>query len=128
MIDETLKLKRSADQAVTTMVMNMRQPDHTTADASEGPDMEIDNDNAASPAGLAVDSLDGADRQRLYELRDAVRTAFKTGLGSRQNAPAEWIGESRVERYRLTGSKTPRSDNAEGSGIRNRGRIRLAPR
>lgn len=30
--------------------------------------------------------------QRL-ELEDAVRVGVKAGMGSRQNAPAEWIGE-----------------------------------
>lgn len=32
-------------------------------------------------------------RMRMFELEEAVRTGFKTGMGSRQNAPAEWIAK-----------------------------------
>ena len=43
-------------------------------------------------ADSAKVELDKADKGRFYELRDAVHNGFKAGLGSRQNAPAEWIG------------------------------------
>lgn len=61
--------------------------------------MQIDSDQVDTAATdidstLLVDSLGAKDRDRLLELRDAVRVGFKAGLGSRQNAPAEWIGES----------------------------------
>ena len=66
MIDETLKLKRFADSAVTGLFVS----------------------NAASPTGMNKE-----DRVHSSDLRDAVHVGFKKGLGSRQNAPAEWIGQ-----------------------------------
>lgn len=64
MIDGSLELKRFADGAV-------RKPF-----SKEGPS----------------DSLGSEDARQLIELQDAIRVGFKAGMGSRQNAPAEWIG------------------------------------
>jgi cullin 4 len=68
MIDETLKLKRFADSSASGLF-----------GAKTGDDTD-------------TDALNQDDRVRFYDLRDAIHNGFKAGLGSRQNAPAEWIG------------------------------------
>lgn len=68
MIDGTLKLKRFADGVVASLV---------AADPSAS-----DSEVARKARGSAQ-----------IELEDAVRNGFKAGMGSRQNAPAEWLGE-----------------------------------
>lgn len=65
MIEESLKLKRFADSAVAGL---FGDADDTASTSKE-------------------------ERARSSELRDAVHVGFKKGLGSRQNAPAEWIGQ-----------------------------------
>lgn len=49
---------------------------------------------AVDEEGIEEADLSSLDAARLLELRDAVRSGFKGGMGSRQNAPAEWIGTS----------------------------------
>lgn len=64
MIDGSLELKRFADGAV----------------------MKPFSKESPSTA------LSSQDARQLIELQDAIRLGFKAGMGSRQNAPAEWIG------------------------------------
>ena len=69
MIDQTLTLRRFTNKAVAALFSRK----------------EIDVEGEGNTASRE-------DKQRQLELEDAVRTGFKKGLGSRQNAPAEWIG------------------------------------
>lgn len=69
MIDETLQLKRFADSSASGL-------------------FGLDSSDPDKMAGMARE-----DKDRFYELRDAIHNGFKAGLGSRQNAPAEWIGK-----------------------------------
>ena len=75
MIEGTLTLKRFADKAIKGLLAK------EDVVMTEG-DLDI-----------PVQSLT-IQKDRQIELEDAVRSGFKQGLGSRQNAPAEWIGES----------------------------------
>lgn len=149
MIEETLKLKKFTDKAVTELFIPAKTgaPEFSTGDTAKsettspnkvsavhpetskpipslkigaeddvkedpkpingrGEDdedkMELDDmehPNDANPEEELIDEteeviLPPLDRSRQLELQDAVRAGFKAGMGSRQNAPAEWIGTS----------------------------------
>ena len=85
MIDGTLTLKRFADKAVSGLF----DPDTTT---TSRPTLTAADMVNIKPTG-GEDDARGEVRRRL-ELEDAIRVGFKLGMGSRQNAPAEWIGSS----------------------------------
>lgn len=76
MIEGTLNFKRFADKAVSGLL------------AKE--DAKVAEDELEVP----LQSLTVQEQDRQIELEDAVRSGLKQGLGSRQNAPAEWIGQS----------------------------------
>lgn len=77
MIEQTLKLKRFAD--------------HSVAGLFRG-------DSASEVADEVDGSHVGINReQRKSELEDAIRKGCRAGLGSRENAPAEWIGQSEIK-------------------------------
>ncbi|WVW86443.1 hypothetical protein I302_108491 [Kwoniella bestiolae CBS 10118] len=78
MIDGTLKLKRFIDKAIS----NLFEPAHENA--IEEQDKKDQKD---------VIERKRLRRNRQFELEEASRTGFKKGLGSRQNAPAEWIAK-----------------------------------
>lgn len=65
------------------------------------------------------------DSNNRKDLEEAVRTGFKLGMGSRQNAPAEWIGEFHniMQTDDFSPSETPRFHDAQGSRFRNRGGV-----
>jgi cullin-4 len=79
MIDSVLKLKRFVDKAVAGLWEIPAKP----IEATEDGDIEMED----------APKLSQEERGKQLELEDAVRTGFKAGLGSRKNAPAEWIGE-----------------------------------
>ena len=66
MIEGTLTLKRFVDKTLAGL-------------------FEIDS--------TSEEERDSDERSRELDLEDAVRVGFKEGIGSRQNAPAEWIGK-----------------------------------
>ncbi|KAK4685778.1 hypothetical protein P7C73_g4368, partial [Tremellales sp. Uapishka_1] len=72
MIESTLALKRFTDRAV--------------ADLFPEEDIIVEDE-------VAINPQDGLERSREMDLEDAIRNGFKTGMGSRQNAPAEWIAK-----------------------------------
>lgn len=81
MIESTLVLKRFADGAIKSLF--------------EKGDIDMDNagDSAVDDKAAIVGFENGSlERARQIELDDAIRVGFKAGMGSRQNAPAEWIG------------------------------------
>jgi cullin-4 len=74
MIEATVALKRFADTAVRTL---------------------FKEDDTNSPIStLRPAKTFQQNRAQEIELEDAIRVGFKAGMGSRQNAPAEWIGRS----------------------------------
>lgn len=79
MIDSTLKLKRFIDKSVAGLFAAPVRTIHAKGDE----DVEMED----------KPKLSAEERNKQLELEDAVRSGFKAGLGSRQNAPAEWIGE-----------------------------------
>jgi len=98
MIDSTLKLKRFADRAVASLFHTAVKVIHSDAKEDQGDVDDVDmEDSNGSSSGNGKDKkkakVSGEDRTRQLELEEAVRSGFKAGLGSRQNAPAEWIGE-----------------------------------
>jgi cullin-4 len=82
MIDQTLKLKRFADRSVSSLF---------PSESSDNDEEERNGDDEEQD-----DPMEGRlDRaQRKSELEDAIRKGCRAGMGSRENAPAEWIGES----------------------------------
>ena len=102
MIEETLDLKRFADRSVAGLF-----------DEDEDEILDEDGDQAAAggrsawhdaeddkiAASRAQQQL-AAGRQeqglRRVDLEDAIRNGFRRGISSRENAPAEWIGECEV--------------------------------
>ncbi|WVF67352.1 hypothetical protein IAT40_002107 [Kwoniella sp. CBS 6097] len=86
MIDGTLKLKRFANEAVSAL-FNELDPTNakTEVEVVEGPQGDKENKEEQE--------LKRVKRSRQFELEEAVRTGFKAGMGSRQNAPAEWIAK-----------------------------------
>lgn len=75
MIEQTLKLKRFADRSVASLFNA-----EVTQEDEEDPEVQIET------------RMDRA--QQKSELEDAIRKGCRAGMGSRENAPAEWIGES----------------------------------
>ncbi|ORX40484.1 putative ubiquitin-protein ligase [Kockovaella imperatae] len=71
MIDSTLTLKKFTDKSIARLFV---EPDG-------------DTDMAEATTVSAVERI------RQIELEDAIRRGFKAGMGSRQNAPAEWIAK-----------------------------------
>jgi cullin-4 len=83
MIEGTLTLKRFADNAVSRLF--------GTGTITEE---DVDADEEVKAQTEKVDKAHTlAEGRRRMELEDAIRKGFKAGLGSRQNAPAEWIGK-----------------------------------
>ncbi|WOO85803.1 Cullin-4A [Vanrija pseudolonga] len=80
MIESTLRLKRFVDTAVAALFSAPPKPIQATNDDDEL--MDID-----------APSVDVLAHNRRLELEESVRAGFKSGLGSRQNAPAEWIAK-----------------------------------
>jgi Fe-S cluster biogenesis protein NfuA len=112
MIEGTLTLKRFIDKALASLFQ-------------KSDDVEMADNDEDQPKTVEAESK-GSERNRQIELEDAVRLGFKAGIGSRQNAPAEWIGECRTCSERdttLTSSQTPRLCHAQGPGIRDRSRV-----
>ncbi|ORY31595.1 putative ubiquitin-protein ligase [Naematelia encephala] len=81
MIESTLTLKRFADKAVAGLFVTPTAAAPSTV--LVGP---------AYP-GVAEPKLTSDEEARKMELEDAIRQGFKAGMGSRQNAPAEWIAK-----------------------------------
>lgn len=85
MIEGTLNLKRFTDKAVAglfaikpeiaQMIQKVMAPPEQIVRSTEIP-------------------LTVPEKKRLIELEDSIRIGMKAGMGSRQNAPAEWIGRS----------------------------------
>lgn len=93
MIESTLKLKRFADRAVA--VLFSRPPKNITAAQKEADDQGGEDGDGQDDVAMAEPrKIPQHERLRQLELEEAVRSGFKAGLGSRQNAPAEWIGEA----------------------------------
>jgi cullin-4 len=90
MIESTLTLKRFADQAV----QHLCGEDYKSIEAGTSIDYWIQSvTEAPGSPPVAKDDLKSRYARRQIELSDAVRVGCKAGMGSRQNAPAEWIGE-----------------------------------
>ena len=75
-------------KVVEATPLAVEQSDDVLAEGEEKmvidePEDEEDEKAAAGPL-----------RIRQLELQEAIRSGCKAGMGSRQNAPAEWIGES----------------------------------
>jgi cullin-4 len=96
MIDSTLKLKRFADSAVAGLFhvapRTIRSSEAKEEEMEMDEDEDDDKDNDKDNRGHVITP---EERTRRLELEEAVRSGFKSGFGSRQNAPAEWIGEWR---------------------------------
>ncbi|OCF44515.1 hypothetical protein I317_01587 [Kwoniella heveanensis CBS 569] len=109
MIDGTLKLKRFADEAVSSLFKAEPTPSKVDSvlEGANGLKSQEDKDNKGELEFKKVN------RNRQFELEEAVRTGFKAGLGSRQNAPAEWIAKHLdVAMRKGQGSGTEASFNA----------------
>lgn len=90
MIDSCLKLKRFVDGAVGSLFAKQAghiEPIQATAPKRRNDLDDEDTDMDEQP------SLEIVERERQLDIEDAVRTGFKLGLRSRQNAPAEWIAK-----------------------------------
>ena len=83
MIEGTLTIKRFADKAVGGLF------------ASNVPKTQQADEHMSSMKDLEepVQALGVSERRRQIELEDSIRVGLKAGMGSRQNAPAEWIGQ-----------------------------------
>lgn len=79
MIESTLKLKRFVDTTVASLFST--------------PTKTIQATTEADASAHDQEHLSEAERGRQLDLEDAVRSGFKFGLRSRQNAPAEWIAK-----------------------------------
>ncbi|WVQ94950.1 hypothetical protein IAU59_002040 [Kwoniella sp. CBS 9459] len=88
MIDGTLKLKRLANEAVSSLFTERVSPsENKQSDGAEDSHVQRDEESKEGQEAKRVI------RSRQFELEEAVRTGFKAGMGSRQNAPAEWIAK-----------------------------------
>jgi len=90
MIDDTLVLKRFVDRSIAELFARDEQaaaPVGETADNSGLKDDDDEHERTPAPVGFS-------EVQRKLELEDAVRKGFRSGMSSRENAPAEWIGMS----------------------------------
>ena len=85
MIDGTLILKRFSDKAVAGLFSGKAMAVRSDADK----EMVGNDGDAIHPDEI----LSKPQRKHRLELEDAIRVGLKAGMGSRQNAPAEWIGE-----------------------------------
>ncbi|KLT44674.1 ubiquitin-protein ligase [Cutaneotrichosporon oleaginosum] len=83
MIESVLKLKRFVDKAVADLF----EVPAKLIDATEAEDGDIDI--ADTPHLIQKQE----DRIKQLEMEEAVRSGFKAGLGTRKNAPAEWIAK-----------------------------------
>ena len=83
MIEGTLVLKRFADKSIAGLF----EANPETSKSDEDIDM-APSDIPEIPGEVGV-----PERQRRMDLEDTIRVGFKAGMGSRQNAPAEWIGK-----------------------------------
>lgn len=116
MIDSTLKFKRFADGAVGQIFGGAGRSSPTrasgpvTASSASRPSTPHEDDSltkapdaivarvmnrrgARQQPGSAESAVPLGKSSAQLELEDAVRAGFKAGLGSRQNAPAEWIAK-----------------------------------
>lgn len=101
MIDEILDLKRFADRSVSGLFMEQEEAEDETAAEDEKVDMGVksawhDGDDEEMDTGRAEKNLAVGRQQegiRRIDLEDAIRNGFRQGFRSRDNAPAEWIGE-----------------------------------
>jgi cullin-4 len=83
MIEGTLNIKRFVDEAVAGLFSSEeKQP----VDENMVPATQVD---IPVRAPMTI-----SERKQQLELEDVIRVGLKAGMGSRQNAPAEWIGES----------------------------------
>lgn len=99
MIEGTLTLKRFADRAVAALFTRRSEVED-----------QADADMSTTEEGLKArleDVLTVPERKRQIEMEDAIRVGLKAGMGSRQNAPAEWIGESDERSLLTLRSQTP---------------------
>ncbi|BEI84475.1 hypothetical protein CcaverHIS002_0410790 [Cutaneotrichosporon cavernicola] len=80
MIESVFKLKRFVDKAVADLFEVPAKP-------IEAEDGDVEMEGAEAP------KLSQEERNKQLELEEAVRSGFKAGLGSRKNAPAEWIAK-----------------------------------
>jgi cullin-4 len=126
MIEETLKLKRFTDKSIAALFASPKAaPAEKLQPATDkDEEMDLDEDEAEDAEDDAV-IVSGPMREKQLDLQDAVRTGFKAGMGSRQNAPAEWIGEL-VDSVPLhdnssQSSQTPGPSHAPRTRIRDRG-------
>ena len=87
MIDGTLNLKRFTDKSIRGLFSKHRKEEMSSI-GEEG-----HHEKAEKVEEEEEPELTAEERKRLLELEDAIRVGFKAGMGSRQNAPAEWIGE-----------------------------------
>jgi cullin-4 len=104
MIEETLKLKRFTDKSVAALFTSSKpkHPQTTNAEEMEVDEIAAEKDDDEEQKEEKEDEDEQGDeiivagpvRNMQLELQDAIRTGFKAGMGSRQNAPAEWIGKS----------------------------------
>ncbi|OCF77529.1 hypothetical protein I204_01517 [Kwoniella mangroviensis CBS 8886] len=85
MIDGTLKVKRFTDKAISSL-FEPSQDDVIMQDKDD----DVEKDKKDGKTMLEAKRLR---RNRQFELEEAARTGFKKGMGSRQNAPAEWIAK-----------------------------------
>ncbi|KAK8853464.1 hypothetical protein IAR55_004171 [Kwoniella newhampshirensis] len=83
MIDGTLTLKRFADQAIASL---FQTPTAVVADTEKEESEKVREEKEALDKKRT-------ERTREFELEEAIRTGFKLGMGSRQNAPAEYIAK-----------------------------------
>lgn len=91
MIDEILKLKRFAEKAVSNL---FSEEDAKPLLANDDVQMtSVEEKEEREKEMETVREKKQNVRMRMFELEEAVRTGFKTGMGSRQNAPAEWIAK-----------------------------------
>ncbi|WWC91953.1 uncharacterized protein L201_006905 [Kwoniella dendrophila CBS 6074] len=91
MIDGTLKMKRFSDKAITGLFEISSSLDNVISEDSEVKDVFAVEEDEKNEKELAENKR--IKRNRQFELEEASRVGFKKGLGSRQNAPAEWIAK-----------------------------------
>ncbi|OXM77936.1 ubiquitin-protein ligase [Cryptococcus neoformans Bt63] len=91
MIDEILKLRRFAEKTVSNL---FSEEDTEPLPVDEDVKMiSVEEKEEREKEKEAAMEKRHSVRMRMFELEEAVRTGFKTGMGSRQNAPAEWIAK-----------------------------------
>ncbi|WWC64862.1 uncharacterized protein I303_107476 [Kwoniella dejecticola CBS 10117] len=83
MIDATLKMKRFTDGAISSLFSS----------AAENPAQKQTDQEEDKTAAKEISEKKRLRRNRQFELEESSRVGFKKGLGSRQNAPAEWIAK-----------------------------------